>query len=729
MRYITYGKCECRRPGICETLVENINANVTVFVPDGYYRATPHPEIPAQTFVTGAGNVELLSTVDGNHGFCTSGIIGARHDDKNTTGVHSDPAGRLSIRSMPIGGLTMPEIISEIVENMPTGRFVLSTSFGFAKDISEFSKAKRAIQAMDWRRQARPRKDDFIHIASAGNEGMRTDDSRYAAMGSAFNVAAAYDSPFDLYGPGEIGPLDFAVLEAYWTYTLSVSPFNAVKMDNVIVVGSSDLNGNESLFSNPGSLVRAQGEDVAAPCVRVDPADVDGGCFATTDGLHISYYDGTSFSTPQVAGLAAYLLSLDPNLTNSELYNIIYNAYISSPNPGFVDGYGATLALDKSMSSSTVRPTLLDVVDNTFNESPDGKFDEYDIQQFLAKFDQYEQLRSGIPDAPADYSRYDLNGDGFTGGTNHISRFDLDINSPPQYTGVSVTAGGDQIQFDENSVVDLDVLCYYAHTPLYNGVDSLRDQLLVDCACSQVAPRDAQCSECDVAIETLFEYNQRTAAVVAGWDAGDCPDDEVRVVLPLEAPYDFGSFVQDLSTSDCDESSFSSTQLSSIPQYDTTASRWTWTVNGNLSAEVPNDSFVAPARSVAWEAWVFKLSDSCTLHYTVHFTCNRSWESDWANGVTEWTLFNRYFQFTPDLGNTIDTTFSGTVSPSSADNLSLGYYAECHTDSYWAPGVSAFVDFTLTIVVEAAGTNSSQRARLSDASLGPERQGGNRQRR
>ncbi len=47
------------------------------------------------------------------------------------------------------------------------------------------------------------------------------------------------------------------------------------------------------------------------------------------------------------------------------------------------------LALDTDIASSTARPTLLDVVDNTFSETPDGSFDEYDIQQFLAKFDEY----------------------------------------------------------------------------------------------------------------------------------------------------------------------------------------------------------------------------------------------------------------------------------------------------------------------------------------------------
>ncbi len=393
MRYFICGKCECRQLGISRTLVESNDADVTVFVPDGYYRTSPHPEIPAQTFVTGDGNPELVSTVDGNHGFCTSGIIGAKHDDENTTGVHSDPADRLSIRSMPIGGLTLPEITSEIVDKMPAGRFVLSTSFGFTKDISEFSKAKRAIQAMDWRRLARPRKDDFIHVSSAGNEGTRTDDSRYATFSSTFNVAAAFDSPFDLYAPGEIGTVDSLVLQAYWAYTLTASPFNSIKMDNLIVVGASAVNGSESSFSNSGSMVRTLGEDVAAPCLRVDPVDVDGGCFETTDGLHISYYDGTSFSTPQVAGLAAYLLSLDPLLSNSEIKDIIYNAFVDSPNPGFVDAYLAVQSLDTPFNNWDIRRTLLDVADGSGLPGTNGEFDRADIVLFQTKFAEYEQLR------------------------------------------------------------------------------------------------------------------------------------------------------------------------------------------------------------------------------------------------------------------------------------------------------------------------------------------------
>ena len=155
-----------------------------------------------------------------------------------------------------------------------------------------------------------------------------------------------------------------------------------------------------------------------------------------------------------------------------------------------------------------MRPTLLDVVDNTFNESPDGKFDEYDIQQFLAKFDQYEQLRSGIPDAPADYSRYDLNGDGFTGGDNFITRFDLDINNPPQFTSVTIDFDTTARSYDESVLADLDILCYYANTSLFAGDKNLRDSLMVNCPNCDAGSRNA--GQCEAPFSLIVRFMQLT---------------------------------------------------------------------------------------------------------------------------------------------------------------------------------------------------------------------------
>ena len=57
---------------------------------------------------------------------------------------------------------------------------------------------------------------------------------------------------------------------------------------------------------------------------------------------------------------------------------------------------------------------------------PDGHFDEHDLERFVSELD----TRAGTL---FDYSRYDLNGDGRTGGTTK-DRFDLDASTPAAWT-------------------------------------------------------------------------------------------------------------------------------------------------------------------------------------------------------------------------------------------------------------------------------------------------------
>ncbi len=473
------------------SLIEGNAVGVTVFVPDTYYNSIPHPEISSQQFVFGTGERSLTSTVDGNHGFCASGIIGANFDNINTTGVHPGPSAYLAIQSMMIGGLTFPEILANISQNMPSGRFVLSTSLGYNVDLSVTGKVRRAMEALSWRNMVKSRQSDFIHISAAGNDGTNTDDSRYATLNSPFNIAAAFTTPFELYTSGPMDLIDSLGLLAYWNYYTAIDPDNSLPMNNLIMVGSSDALGNESIFSNRGSSIRVLGEGVSMPCVRIDPVSTDGGC-ETVGGHLVAHYDGTSFAAPQVAGLAAYLLSLDPDLDNWQIREILFDAYVNSPNPGFVDAYLAVLAIDSYASSTVIRHKLLDIANANDIASPDGQFDEHDILLFLSKFAEFEQVRSGVANAPEDYERYDLNGDGFTGG-NYSTKFDLDMNYPPGYSLLSTPSASGFIETDEMNANDMDVLCYYAHTSLYTGSITDRDSLLVDCSCNAVRSPQAQC--------------------------------------------------------------------------------------------------------------------------------------------------------------------------------------------------------------------------------------------
>ena len=68
-----------------------------------------------------------------------------------------------------------------------------------------------------------------------------------------------------------------------------------------------------------------------------------------------------------------------------------------------------------------MRATILDVADSSGTlGAPDGVFDEFDLDAI-----RHELTLSGPnPTAPLDYGRFDLNGDGRTGGGR--TRLDLD---------------------------------------------------------------------------------------------------------------------------------------------------------------------------------------------------------------------------------------------------------------------------------------------------------------
>jgi hypothetical protein len=152
---------------------------------------------------------------------------------------------------------------------------------------------------------------------------------------------------------------------------------------------------------------------------------------------------------------------------------------------GIIDAYATILSLDAAAvpdaANAPIRKAILDVND-------DGRFDHVDLAEFVAR---YFDGTTGelLEPSSASHGRFDLNGDGFTGGSR-TDRFDLDRVGSTQfgatsYGVVTQTIEGAAVTFTETSLTDLHVLCYYAYSSLYEGDVTERRELLAG-KCSDV---------------------------------------------------------------------------------------------------------------------------------------------------------------------------------------------------------------------------------------------------
>lgn len=205
--------------------------------------------------------------------------------------------------------------------------------------------------------------------------------------------------------------------------------------------------------------------------------DEDGVWSFTNKDSTADYEEGTSMATPQVAGLAAYLLSIRPELTPQEIKAILLET--AAPVPAAVDpvcsawlspapiiqAYPALLALDRPSEGNEqvpVRRAILDINDSR-------TFTGDDIVAFLLAF---ETALGAV-----DFGRADLNNDGRTGGET-TRPFDLDLDRVRAASGVTATILGESFAFDETALTDVAILCYYAYSSLYTGSAEARDLLL-----------------------------------------------------------------------------------------------------------------------------------------------------------------------------------------------------------------------------------------------------------
>jgi len=443
-------------------LALDIDVKTIVMVPDYYTDDQPHPEIGCQQFRIGGGNPTGATANGmwvGNHGYAVSSTVGADYDAYGPTGTSPAPRDFLEIRSVQMGGLSWPELLRAIYERLPWGTpFVLNTSIQSTPPFDATYKLQLALDSLYWRSLIAGGSGNFLHATAAGNWGASAGDDGESRYASPFNTAHMFDDLRDVIAGAGLSEADSLGLDLACTYYETENPDVASVLADVLVVGASDAVGHESAFSSRGTEIRAVGESVLAVCTDVDP-----GHGANPDLCDGSVWSaaGTSFASPLVAGLAAYMWSMDIDLPADQMRSKLLHAYQTSTTPGLVDAYIAVLSLDNFYFDHRVRDAILDVSGADGQPGRDGVFDEKDLELYVQAFT--------TANGAEDHSRYDLNGDGHTGGDT-TEKLDRGSDPVPQWTAY------------ESALTDCDILDWYAdHPHFYTGDEALRDEIMIFC--------------------------------------------------------------------------------------------------------------------------------------------------------------------------------------------------------------------------------------------------------
>lgn len=243
--------------------------------------------------VTGDGSPK--NTVSGNmssckgHGTACAGIIAA---NDNTIGIKGVAP---NVKILPVN------IYPYNVYNNPSGQATLSeiaSAIAWAAERSDIINISLAID------------DTIDEIEDAINDAV---SSGRNGKGCVVVASAGNDNPFKTV----------------------LFPAN---MNNVIAVGAVDKNGTIWYYSCKGSSL-----DLVAPSGNlgmngdVVTTDMMGSDGYNVTGNYINSFGGTSAAAPQVAGVAALMLSVNPNLTASSVKSILDSTATSL---GVFNSYG-----------------------------------------------------------------------------------------------------------------------------------------------------------------------------------------------------------------------------------------------------------------------------------------------------------------------------------------------------------------------------------------------------
>lgn len=152
--------------------------------------------------------------------------------------------------------------------------------------------------------------------------------------------------------------------------------------DSVMAIGSVTSTGSRSSFSSvgPSSDGRIKPDLMAMGSSTYHACNSNNSCYSGFGG-------GTSYSCPLVAGAAALLLQVSPDLTPMQLASLLKNTASQSTNPDNLYGWGI-------INTYAAVQSLLTGVENTI-ETPD---DYYILQNYPNPFNPSTKIRFAVPE-------------------------------------------------------------------------------------------------------------------------------------------------------------------------------------------------------------------------------------------------------------------------------------------------------------------------------------------
>ena len=409
-----------------------------------------------------------------DHGYHVLGIISARHggegsDRGRATGIYPGTLALYGIDQTWLDRETSENFVVDQIKKS-NSNVVVNTSLSALCDVTL---AECIVDgARDWIKKLRG-----PALYATGKTGPASAENKFLHFVSAGNIDGPGPPEVELNSPQTAARL-MADLE-----TESGTPLES--LNNTLVIENRDNSIEQPYEAGCIAPTSKQPGDLSAIGTRV--------WSLTGASSGAGNLTGTSMASPQAAGLAAYVWALAPGLTPQEVLSLLTETARDNDCAGgsasakpVIDAYSAVLAVDHDSVLSgggtpeaPVRLAILDVVDDKGDPGGNGAFDEEDIKRFVQAYSATE--------GEIDYSRYDLNGDGWTDGhCDRTEKFNLDIDYPPSYGSVTQDIQGKAVDFDEEKATDTHVLCYYAYSPLYTGDASLRDSIL-----------GSRCGECD----------------------------------------------------------------------------------------------------------------------------------------------------------------------------------------------------------------------------------------